>query len=91
MRQWILILALGALLTPGCTTVEQGSRKARAVAVTTGDHIEAGLNTAAVKTRNWWQRMFGPRESKPAPAPTPTPNPRYRTVDPQYVGTAPGS
>jgi hypothetical protein len=89
MRRWILLLSLGTMLFAGCTTVQQGSRKAQAVVVTTRDHIETGLNTAAVKTKSWWQRMFGPREPKPTP--TPTPNPRYQTVDPQYVGAAPGS
>jgi len=78
------------MLFAGCASVQQGSRKARAVAVTTGEHIETGLNTAAVKTKSWWQRMFGPCEPKPA-KPAPTPNPRYQTVDPQYVGTAPAS
>jgi hypothetical protein len=85
-----LILALGTLLLPGCTTVKRESRMAQALAATTGDHIETGLNTAAVKTRNWWQRMFGPHEPRPA-KPAPTPNPRYQTVEPQYVGVAPGS
>lgn len=91
MRRWILLLSLGTTLFAGCTTVEQGSRKVRAVVVTTGDHVETGVHTAAVRTKSWWQRMFGPHEPKPAPAPTPAPNPRYRTVDPQYVGAAPGS
>ena len=77
------------MLFAGCATVQQGSRKAHEVVVTTGDHIETGLITASVKTKSWWQRMFGPREPKPTP--TPTPNPRYQTVDPQYVGAAPGS